>query len=115
MGGPIPDDRAINLEGKEVLDHLQPGAAAPGLGIAFGGGIDKVDLRLVHEDAANYLAVQEGIPLDGEINGFSGEEGDRDIAGRFVDSNILNGVSAPQEVNVNGPDITGVKGIAIEG
>jgi len=98
MDGAVLDYRAVNLEREQIPDHLKPGAAGAGLRFSFARRIDEIELRLFHQQAADDLAMEQRIPLNGEIHALRREERHRDVAGGFADANVVNGISAAPKV-----------------
>jgi hypothetical protein len=85
----ILDDRAVNFEGEQVPDHPKPRTAGTGLRFAIVRGIYEVDFGLVHENAADRLAMDEGLPFNGEIDFLGHEERDGHIAGCLAKARLL--------------------------
>jgi len=52
--------------------------------------------------------------LNGKIDAFGREEGHRDVAGSFMKADVVDGVSAAPEVDLDLTDIAGVEGAAIK-
>ena len=108
------DERAVDLEREEVSNHLQPRAPRARLRFPFARGIDEVEFRLFHEQAAHYLVMEEGVPLNGEIESPAREERNGHAAARLTNTDVVNRVSAAPEVDLDLADIAGIEGAAIK-
>src|SRR5439155_4348113 len=105
MGGPVLNNRAVNLKGKQVSNHLQPGGASSGLRLALGRRVNEIELGLLHEQPAHHFVMGERLPLEGEINALRREERDRNITSGFADAHVSNGISPAPEMHLNSTDI----------
>src|SRR6185369_14170850 len=110
----IFDNRTVNLKREQVANHLQPGSASAGLYFAFGASIHKVHFGLFHENAADYLSVEQGGPFEGEIDALGGKERDGNVARGLADAHVLNRVSATPEVDLDFANVAGIERIAVQ-
>jgi len=90
-------------------DRRRPFALSSSLGAST-----KIELRLFHEDAANYLAVEQCVPFGPRSQPASPRRAGQAHCGDLADAHILNGVSAPPEVDLHVPDLAFIKRVAIQ-
>ena len=106
---------AVNFEREQVPNHLQPRPAGASLVFTFSRGIDKIQLRLLHQQPANNFVVKQRVPLHGEIEALGGKKWNRDISGGLADLHVLNRVGATPEMDSYLTNFASIKGASIEG
>src|ERR1700722_17686007 len=115
MDGAIVDLDAVEIEGKEIAEHLEPGSAGAGLRFGIVGGVDEVDFGVVDDDLADDFSLEDGVPLDGAFEFLAGEEGGGNVAGLFDEADVFDGVGAAPEVEIDVADAAFVEEVFGEG
>ena len=114
VDGPILDNGAVDREGEQVPDHLQPGPAHPRLSLVLARGIHEVEFGLLHHHAPDDLAVKQRIPLDGEIDSLCRKQRNGYIAGDLADADVLDGIGASPQVKLDFAQFASVPGTTLQ-
>jgi len=104
----VEDLEAIEFERDEAADHLGPAFVDMCLRSGFGRAFGEVDDGMLHFDLGLDGAVEQSAPLYGKVDGLGGEEGDGNLAVRFVEPHIFYSVCAADQGYVDIFDMTGV-------
>src|ERR1051325_7025295 len=98
------DLKSIDSERKKILDDLDPTSLDTLLARFLARSFDEIDTGLFHINLADNGTVEQLAPLDGKIDGGCGSEGHRHGTGLFEDLEPVDGVCAPDQMNVHIPN-----------
>src|SRR3954469_23934274 len=93
------NDGAVDLEGEQIANHLQPRSPGSGLRLVLIGTRHEVQFRLLHQELADDSAVNQGIPLHGKIDSLGSKEGNGNIPRALADFDVMNRISPAPKVN----------------
>jgi len=115
MNGAFLNFRAVDFEGGQVADHLQPRRTGAALRLLTGRGVDKINFGFEHQHARDNSMMPQRVPLNREVDAFGGEKRHRHVAGRFTEANVVYGIGPVQQVDFNATDRAGISGISVQG